>query len=206
MSDIQILLNWIVLSPYTCSHPSLIGSAEAQDKEASNQPMQCTAMSHSDTFLLQEMSHSESEQDIQLNPGSRAVAECCLALSLLSRMSKLWASQHICALHIWLLPTVAWVRRETPFHKTRQTFENGLQLCRKRRPHWSQFLWCDLKHLVEEENSWQKPRKDCIMPKGKGLGGVHWKCPGIWKPTPPDKEGDKVQYKSQPPHHLDWTA
>lgn len=98
MSDIQILLNWIVLSPYTCSLPSLIGSAEAQDQEAQPVNAMHTAMSHSDTFLLQEMSHSESELDIQLNPGSRAVAESCLALSLLSRMSKLWASQHICAI------------------------------------------------------------------------------------------------------------
>lgn len=55
----------------------------------------CLTVTH---FLLQEMSHSESELDIQLNPGSRAVAESCLALSLLSRMSKLWASQHICAI------------------------------------------------------------------------------------------------------------
>lgn len=195
MLDIQILLNWIVLSPYTCSHPSLIGSAEAQDQKASNQPMQCTAMSHSDTFLLQEMSHSESELDIQLSPGSRAIAESCLALSLLSSQGcpNSGPLKTSVPLHIWLPPTGAWVRREAPFHKTRQTFENGFQLCRKHRPHWSQFLWCDQKHLVEEKNSWQEPRKDCIMPKGKGLGGIHWKCLGIWKTIPPDKEGDKVQ-------------
>ena len=73
-------------------------------------------MSHHDPFLLQEMSHSESELDMQLSPGSGAVAVSCSALSLLSgracpNSGPLKTSK---PLQIRLLPTMTWVCREAP--------------------------------------------------------------------------------------------
>lgn len=85
--------------------------------EASNQPTQSTgAMSHHDPFLLQEMSHSESELDMQLSPGSGAVAVSSSALSLLSGQacSNSGPLKTLKPLQIRLLPTMTWVCREAP--------------------------------------------------------------------------------------------
>lgn len=84
----QCLLNWTALSPRACPYPPLIGSdwqePRTRGRLSTSQPQSIT-VSHRDPFLLQEISHSESELDMAAQPpGSVATAMNCSALSLLS--------------------------------------------------------------------------------------------------------------------------